>query len=181
MGQVEWARELAGLLLAEPLPGRWAHTQGVASTARRLASILGEDAELIEAAAWLHDIGYAPNIARVGFHPLDGARYLRAVANGAATLCSLVAHHSAALYEARERGLESQLTGEFALPPRPLADALTYCDITTGPDGSKVSVVQRLADIQDRYASDHPVSRAVRQAAESYLESVRAIEARLMT
>ena len=29
------------------------------------------------AAAWLHDIGYAPELVETGFHPLDGARYLR--------------------------------------------------------------------------------------------------------
>ncbi|WP_406239339.1 hypothetical protein [Nocardia sp. NBC_01009] len=28
-------------------------------------------------AAWLHDIGYAPDIARIGFHPVDGAEFLR--------------------------------------------------------------------------------------------------------
>jgi hypothetical protein len=28
-------------------------------------------------AAWLHDIGYAPELAVTGFHPLDGARFLR--------------------------------------------------------------------------------------------------------
>ena len=31
------------------------------------------------AAAWLHDIGYAPAVDDTGFHPLDGARYLRDV------------------------------------------------------------------------------------------------------
>jgi HD superfamily phosphodiesterase len=176
---VEWARELARSLLAEPLPRRWAHTEGVAAAARRLAPILGEDAQLVEAAAWLHDIGYAPSVAQVGFHPLGGARYLREVEKADSNLCSLVAYHTGAVFEARERGLEAELTGEFAPPPRRLADALTYCDITTGPDGSAVDVEQRLADIQNRYDSDHPVGRAVRRAGASYLESVREIESRL--
>jgi len=26
----------------------------------------------LEAAAWLHDIGYAPDLVVSGFHPLDG-------------------------------------------------------------------------------------------------------------
>ena len=177
--QVGRARELAETLLAESLPRRWMHTQGVAATARRLAPILGEDAELLEAAAWLHDIGYTPAIAHVGFHPLDGARYLRNSENADAVLCGLVAFHTGAIHEARERGLDSELTGEFTPAPQLLADALTYCDITTGPDGNTVELTERLADIQERYGSDHPVGRAVRRASASYVESVREIEARL--
>ena len=54
------AGQLARALLQEPVPRRWAHVQGVAARARGLAPVLGADADLIEAAAWLHDIGYAP-------------------------------------------------------------------------------------------------------------------------
>lgn len=71
------AQEIARHLLAEALPGRWVHTQGVAAQARAVGPVLGWDTDLIEAAAWLHDIGYAPALAVTGFHPLDGARYLR--------------------------------------------------------------------------------------------------------
>src|SRR4029077_17233843 len=46
-------------LLQESLPRRWAHVQGVAARARTLALVLGTDGDLLEAAAWLHDIGYA--------------------------------------------------------------------------------------------------------------------------
>ena len=58
-----WAEQLARALLQEPLPRRWAHVQGVAARARSLAPVLGADADLLEAAAWLHDIGYAPGLA----------------------------------------------------------------------------------------------------------------------
>jgi hypothetical protein len=163
------------------MPRRWAHTQGVAATARRLAPILGDDAELLEASAWLHDIGYAPGLAHVGFHPLDGARYLRDSENGSPALCGLVAYHTGAIHEARERGLDADLEREFTPPPQLLADALTYCDITTGPDGNSLDVRDRLADIQDRYGPDHPVSKAVRRASASYIESVREIESLLRT
>ena len=77
MSQADWAEATARKLLAKPLPRRWAHTQGVAATARSLAPVLGPDADLVTAAAWLHDIGYAPDVAATGFHPLDGARHLR--------------------------------------------------------------------------------------------------------
>lgn len=179
MRQVEQARALAEALLAEPLPRRWAHTQGVAATARRLAPVLGDDAALIETAAWLHDIGYAPSLAQVGFHPLDGARYLRDSEQADSILCGLVAYHTGAIHEARLRGLDGDLECEFTRAPQLLADALTYCDITTGPDGNSVDVEARLTDIYARYGEDHPVSRAVAAASPSLLASVWAIEARL--
>jgi putative nucleotidyltransferase with HDIG domain len=72
-----WAQQLARALLQEPLPRRWAHVQGVAARASNLAPVLGADVDLLEAAAWLHDIGYAPDLAVTGLHQLDGARYLR--------------------------------------------------------------------------------------------------------
>jgi HD superfamily phosphodiesterase len=65
------------VLLHAPLPRRWAHVQGVAARARGLAPVLGADADLIGAAAWLHDIGYGPGHASTGLHQFDGAWYLR--------------------------------------------------------------------------------------------------------
>ena len=105
-----WAEQLAQALLQEPLPRRWAHVQGVAARARSLAPILGADADLLEAAAWLHDIGYAPGLALTGLHQLDGARYLRDAQHADALLCRLVAHHSCAIIEAGERGLADVLS-----------------------------------------------------------------------
>ena len=105
-----WAEQLARALLQEPLPRRWAHVQGVAARARGLAPVLGADADLLEAAAWLHDIGYAPGLAVTGLHQLDGARYLRDAQHADALLCRLVAHHSCAIIEADERGLADVLS-----------------------------------------------------------------------
>ena len=51
-------------------------------------------------AAWIHDIGYAPEVAASGFHPLDGARFL-AAAGVSQRLADLVAHHSCATQTAR--------------------------------------------------------------------------------
>src|SRR6266516_3223577 len=100
-----WAQHLARELLQEPLPRRWAHVQGVAARARSLAPVLGADADLLQAAAWLHDIGYAPDLTVTGLHALDGARYLRDAQHADTMLCRLVAHHSCAIIEAEERGL----------------------------------------------------------------------------
>ena len=71
-------------------------------------------------------------------HGLDGARYLRDVQHANPMLCRLVAHHSCAVIEAEERGLADVLRREFEPPPQPLADALTFCDMTTSPDGEPV-------------------------------------------
>jgi putative nucleotidyltransferase with HDIG domain len=53
------------------LPRRWAHVQGVAAGARRLAQVLGADVGLMEAAAWLHDIGYASDLTVTGLDVLQ--------------------------------------------------------------------------------------------------------------
>jgi len=108
-----WAQQLARALLQEALPRRWAHVQGVAARARGLAPVLGADADLLEAAAWLHDIGYALGLATTGLHQLDGARYLRDARHADAMLGRLVAHHPCAIIEAGERGLAGALSYEF--------------------------------------------------------------------
>jgi HD domain len=173
-----WAEDLARTLLEDTLPRRWAHVQGVAARARSLAPALPADKELLEAAAWLHDIGYAPELARTGMHGLDGACYLRDVQHANPMLCRLVAHHSCAIIEAEERGLADVLRREFEPPPQPLADALTYCDMTTSPDGEPVNVNRRLAEIHHRYGESHLVSRSMRRATPMILQAVGQIHAR---
>jgi HD domain len=172
-----WAERLARTLLEQALPRRWAHVRGVAARARGLAPTLGADAELLEAAAWLHDIGYLPELAQTGMHGLDGARYLRDLHHAEPLLCRLVAHHSCAVIEAEERGLADLLSREFDPAPQPLADALTFCDMTTSPDGDQVQVTHRLAEIHDRYGSGHLVSRFISRATPLILEAVGHVHA----
>jgi len=170
------AERLARELLHEPLPRRWAHVQGVAARARSLAAVLGADADLVEAAAWLHDIGYAPGLAVTGFHPLDGARYLRDAQHADVLLCQLVAHHSCAIIEAGERGLADVLDREFEPPPDALGSALTFCDMTTSPDGEPVPADRRLAEIHDRYGPGHLVSRSIQPATPMILHAVEQVQ-----
>lgn len=175
MNLAGWGEEIARKNLEIPLPRRWAHSQGVAARARRLAPVLGQDAELVQAAAWLHDIGYAPELEVTGFHPLDGARYLRDVQHAGPLLCCLVAHHSFALVEAAERGLAGVLAAEFPLPSDLLLAALTYCDLTTSPDGDRVSITWRLAEIRARYGPGHPVTRGLDRTRPQVAAVVRTI------
>jgi len=76
-------------------------------------------------------------------------------------LCRLVAHHSCAIVEAGERGVAEVLGLEFERAPQQLSNALTYCDMTTSPDGELVPVEQRLAGIHRRYGPGHLVSRSI--------------------
>ncbi|GGX66151.1 HD domain-containing protein [Streptomyces anandii] len=167
----EWAYPLAESLLAEPLPRRWKHCLGVAERARTLAVALGEDSDLLEAAAVLHDIGYAPGLAKTGFHPLDGARYLQDVADADPRVVNLVAHHSCAWMEAEARGLRSELEEEFPRESEHLNDALCYCDMNTTPDGSPTNPIDRVNEIAGRYGPESLIGTFIRRAEPEILAS----------
>ncbi|MFH8617940.1 HD domain-containing protein [Streptomyces sp. NPDC017979] len=179
MELTRWAYALSESLLSAPLPRRWAHSLGVAERARSLAPILGADAELLEASAVLHDIGYAPSIATTGFHPLDGARFLRHTEHADERVVSLVAHHSCAVLEAEERGLQHDLETEFAQERLELRDALTFCDMTTTPYGQLTTPTARLAEIVQRYGPDTLVGRFIQRATPEMHSAVHRVERRL--
>jgi hypothetical protein len=178
---VSWAQQLAGDLLAEALPRRWSHSQGVGGKAESIGRVLGGDADLLACAAWLHDIGYAPKLVDTGLHALDGARYLRDVEHADPRLCSLVAHHSCAHIEARNRGLGDELAAEFEPVGGLLTDALTYCDMTTTPVGESTDVDARLAEILSRYGPGDVVTESITEAAPHIKSSVQRIEQLLGT
>jgi putative nucleotidyltransferase with HDIG domain len=169
------ARGIAERLLAEPLPRRWAHSVGVGRKAESIADVFGDDAELLVSAAYLHDVGYAPDVAVTGFHALDGARYLRDVVGAEARLCSLVAYHSCADIEARHRGLADEMHAEFEPVGDVLADALTFCDITTTPDGEPTDVEARLSEVLSRYGAGHVVAESISEARPAIVSAARTV------
>ncbi|WP_173266391.1 HD domain-containing protein [Streptomyces pacificus] len=176
----EWAMQVAEAELCSTLPRRWAHTKGVAQRAEEVGQVLGENAALLVAAATLHDVGYAPRLAVTGFHPLDGARFLRDEHGADQSLARLVANHSFALLEAEQRGLHDELASEFPLlDDLMLVDALVYCDMTTTPDGGRTTAQDRVAEIVGRYGADSVVGRFIRRAAPEIFSSVERIEAAL--
>ncbi|SDF75139.1 HDIG domain-containing protein [Lentzea fradiae] len=167
-----WARNTARRLLAAELPRRWAHTAGVARRAGHIARVLpAGERELLVAAAWLHDIGYASEITDTGLHSLDGARYLRR-AGVSERICSLVAHHSGAAAVAEIVGLADGLA-EFGDDRSRLRDALWYADMSTGPDGAPTTVQGRLAEIRQRRGPEDPVVRALAVNGADRLAAVR--------
>lgn len=177
MTSVAAAEAMARRVLADSLPRRWSHVSGVASRARELAPTFA-CGETLESAAWLHDIGYAPGLVETGFHALDGARYLRRQGVDD-RLVGLVAYHSLARLEAAERGLHKTLSSEFVDENSSTTDALCYCDMTTGPDGQRVAVQDRLNEIRSRYGPHDLVTRFINRAEPDLLASVARTESLL--
>ena len=155
---------------------RLPHTRAVARQARTASDLLPNPwRSTVVKAAWLHDVGYNPALNSTGFHPLDGARWLRAEGFCEDT-CSLVAWHTGAIHEARERGLADELLAEFAPPPPSALDALTWADLTSSPSGGLVSPQVRLDEIMDRYEPGSVVRLAVAAGWKDLLESAERIE-----
>lgn len=173
----EAAAVLTQELLAQ-LPRRLSHVAAVAERAASVSTTLELDSVLVESAAWLHDIGYASALTKTGLHSLDGALFLRNYGVDPA-IANLVAHHSQAVIEAQERGLERELLSEFPQDDALPHDVLCFCDMTTGPDGQQMPVVDRLAEIRARYSPDHVVTRFISRAEPEIFATVRAVEAKL--
>jgi hypothetical protein len=173
---IDTLRKEAEALLTS-LGNRWLHVQGVALRARQIRSAFSaNDGARLIAAAYMHDIGYAPALKNTGFHPLDGAYYLRS--RGYHDLTPLVAYHSEAQYEARLRGLENALQ-EFPREQSAIADALTYCDQTIGPVGTPLAFHERIAEVLARYGENDIVSQALQQALPSLVLMIQRTEQRL--
>ena len=134
------------------------------------------DGGLLVAAAWLHDIGYSARLVETGFHPIDGARHLRALGTDERVV-SLVAHHSCARVEAALRGIDGLLAREFPRDKSLPHDELCHCDQTTGPDGERLDVIDRPAEIRQRYGDGHIVRQFVDLAEPELVATVRRVEA----
>lgn len=162
---VDRARRLAEKHLESELPRRFRHTVAVAERAQQLSTRLlpPQRAEAVVASAWLHDIGYATELVDTGFHPIDGARFLTKD-EALESLVGLVAHHTGAVFEARERGLDDQLE-TYPVPNAAELAILNSADLSSGPDGGTLGPGDRIKEVLARYASDHPVHRAINQSA----------------
>lgn len=172
---IETAQEVAERLLRD-VGSRLAHTRCVARQAADGGRALEERwAAAVHAAAWLHDIGYSPVVANSGLHALDGARRARAEGFDG-DVCSLVAWHTGAVFEARVRGLQDELQAEFAQPPTLALDVLTWADLTSSPTGQLVSTDMRLEEIFNRYQPGCEVHRAITTATSHFRHSVDRVE-----
>lgn len=163
MNDMSWYSDLAHELL-KGLELRIRHVEIVAKTAESLRGLPFKtevDGDILVAAAWVHDLGYAKELALTGFHHLDGAVYLESI--GEHRLACLVAHHSSGTEEAIVRGMETELA-RFPFEPGLVSDALTYCDLSTGPSGMKVNLEDRIDEVAIRYGEDSVVPKGLRLA-----------------
>jgi hypothetical protein len=155
---------------------RLPHTECVAKQAADAAvNVDPHWARAIVVAAWLHDIGYNPELVKTGLHALDGAKWTREQGFDD-DVCCLVAWHTGAIFEARVRGLADQLQREFPEPPTTALDVLTWADLTSSPNGHVVSAEDRLEEILNRYEPGGEVHRAVTSATPYFRDLLRRIE-----
>lgn len=174
-----WSSDHASKVASEYLSGlgrRWDHVRTVGELADELAAA-GKISAEVAAAAWLHDLGYAEELSATGLHALDGAAFL-ATEGAPAEIVSLVAHHTGAVFEAEERGLESWLSTMPAAAPADL-DVLTLLDLVTAPDGGLIDPETRIAEILSRYPVSSPVHRAVSRSRGELLASAERARRRL--
>jgi putative nucleotidyltransferase with HDIG domain len=177
---VDRARALAARLLAG-LSDRWRHTIAVAGRAEELSVAVDPGSRnALRAAAWLHDVGYSPDIATdvaiTGFHPLDGARFLDSE-GWPPRLCALVAHHSGAHLVARALGLDPQLA-TYPDERSPVTDALAYADQTVGASGEPLPIEERMTDMLRRHGPDSPNAAVHHLRAPYLLAAAERIEQR---
>jgi hypothetical protein len=173
----EWAALWAEGFLGT-LGERWNHTLAVVTRAHEMSGQLGlPDGDVLVAAAYVHDVGYAPQARVSGFHPLDGARQLRDA--GQDRLAGLVANHGGAAEEAWLRGLHHELEA-FTAEDTLVARVLDYCDLTVGPAGETVTPNERLAEVEAPYGPEHVVARGLRRAWPRLDERVREVADRLV-
>lgn len=174
------ASEVASELLAG-VGTRLAHSRAVARQATIVEPLLDYPwSPALLDAAWLHDVGYAPDLSVTGFHPIDGARWLRSH-GWPAEVCCLVAWHTRAGTEASLRALLPELVAEFPRPPSVVQAVLTWADLTSSPSGGCCTVGERLDDILDRYPSGSVVRLATIANRSALLADVAMVEAALGT
>lgn len=162
--------------LLEGVGARLAHSSAVAAQAQRAANLLDEPwRSVLVQAAWLHDIGYSDDLAELGFHPLDGARWLQ-LHGWPSEVCRLVAWHSDAEVEADLLGFARKLAAEFERPPALAAAILAWADLTASPTGKACTARERVAEILRRYRPGTAVHQAVSAARPSLLAAADRVE-----
>jgi hypothetical protein len=162
--------------LLSGLGTRLGHSACVARQAARVQHLLPLPwrSALVQA-AWLHDVGYNEILAKAGFHPIDGARWLRDQ-GWSSEICRLVAWHTGAGTEAQLRGLRAQLEGEFPPPPEAVQAVMAWADLISSPAGECCAVDDRLADILRRYPAGSVVHEATVRNREKLREWVHEVE-----
>jgi Cof subfamily protein (haloacid dehalogenase superfamily) len=148
--------------LLQDKPRKIAHSIAVARLARQLSldlELTPEEARAVELAALFHDIGYAPALRLTGFHPLDSAIFLAHRAAPEAAIQAVLLHRYAR-EKAATHPAASSIYADLPLTSPHLADDLvSFCDLRISPEGTLVTLKERLKEAGTRYGPEHPLSR----------------------
>jgi HD domain len=145
-----WLVWLRAVFAGQPSRFEHVHTVWVRACELRLLGLDWYDdarAERLELAALLHDVGRALDPDDTEPHGFVGARFLDGL--GLHDVAPLVAHHSAARFEAELRGMTHLDDWRVAEPG--LLHLLTLLDRTTDGRGRRVGLLERRADIERRH------------------------------
>ena len=160
----------------EKHPDRLRHILTVARKVRETAQQLSAkypemdlDVNVAYCAALLHDIGYLDALTVSGFHPIDGANYLREC--GYPDLAEYILGHS----NSPEQATLLQIEG-VVMSPHIIAKLITYWDIRVRQGGALVSYAERLDDIKTRYGVESQVWKSHLLAHDRISQLVQEIE-----
>jgi hypothetical protein len=159
-------------------PNRVKHILGVTSFAREVGAAL--DLPKLELVALAHDIGYANDLRRTGFHPLDGAIFL-AHCGADDDAIHAVLHHTGAREEAKHWPKATTFYEIAPYRPTALDEAITFCDTQTSPVGERVTIEERISEIEGRYGLDSAPSQVMRRMQPEFMEIFGRVSARLGT
>jgi hypothetical protein len=149
-----------------PEENRYHHILGVVRNMEELLPKLDLNEEVkkeLIQAAFLHDIGYNPELNKNNFHPLDGAIFAQQSGFSKPVIAAILFHSEAyeTVKKARTDLLDIYETNKPLLDEqdRLFIDLITYCDVQTSPQGEKISLEERVQDVVNRYGEDHLVSQ----------------------
>lgn len=161
------AMNLLHKTMGDKVPRYW-HSLGVAKLVEELLIRSGKFSEDCVNAAILHDIGYADKANKVGFHPVDGYRFLKE-RGWSDAVCQLTLYHSLAhsdyMYNHKNKKLSDYVGVSISDGVKYYLDILSYADWHTDGQGNLVSVDYRYADILSRHGEESKVW--------SFMQSIR--------
>lgn len=135
-------------------PTRLAHMRDVSAFARDFGHCFGFSGHaraLLERAALLHDIGYAPALNRFNFHPLDGALFLAERGEHPWVIEGVLRHSLADRRASSLSGVaEEYARRPFVAEAAWLVRAVTIADWRAAGIGGRTSFGQRVRDIVER-------------------------------
>ena len=149
-------------------PNRVRHIKGVTTYACEVGAALGIQ-DRLEAVALAHDIAYANDLRRTGFHPLDGAIFL-AHCGADEDIIHAVLHHTGAREEAKHWPKAAAFYDIAPYEPTLLDDAITFCDTQTSPVGERVTIEERISEIEGRYGPGSAPSQVMRRMQPNFLK-----------